>query len=49
MTDGQARVLLLLIFLGLLEVAANPSVKQWFKNAYYSIGLGIQPRGGTNG
>jgi hypothetical protein len=44
MTDGQARVLLLLIFLGLLEVAANPSVKKWFVDAYHSIGVGIQPK-----
>lgn len=46
MTDGQARVLFLLIFLGLLEAAANSSVRQWFKNAYNSVGAGIQPKQG---
>lgn len=44
MTDGQARVLFLLIFLALLEAAANPTVKQWFVNAYNSVGAGIQPK-----
>lgn len=41
MTDGQARVLLLLILLGLLEAGAQPGVRAFFKTGYSNIKTGL--------
>lgn len=41
MTSGQYRVLMLLIVLAVLEVAAHPAVKAFFKTAYSTIGSGV--------
>lgn len=41
MTSGQYRVLMLLIVLAVLEVAAHPAVKSYFKTAYSTIGTGV--------
>lgn len=41
MTNGQTRVLVLLAVLALLEVAAHPSVKAYFKTVWSSIGQGV--------
>lgn len=38
MTSGQARVLVLLIILGTLEVAVHPAVKTYFKGVYTAAG-----------
>lgn len=37
MTDGQARVLMLLVFLGLLEAGIQPGVRAFFKIVYSNI------------
>jgi hypothetical protein len=41
MSDGQMRVLVLLGVLALLEVAAHPTVKSYFKSVWSSIGHGV--------
>jgi hypothetical protein len=41
MTNGQMRVLVLLMTLAVLEVAAHPTVKAYFKSVYNSIGQGV--------
>lgn len=41
MSSGQARVLMLLIFLALLEVAVHPAVKAFFKTGYANVKAGI--------
>ncbi len=41
MTNGQARVLVLLGVLALLEVAAHPTVKSYFKTVWKSFGQGV--------
>ena len=37
MSSGQARVLGLLLFLGLLEAAVHPGIRNFFKTAYANI------------
>lgn len=44
MTSGQARVLVLLLVLALLEVAVHPAVKAFFKNAYTATGKAVAPK-----
>lgn len=41
MSSGQTTVLMLLIVLAVLEVAAHPAVKAYFKTVYASIGKGV--------
>lgn len=37
MSDGQARVLMLLVFLGLLEIAVHPAIKTFLQTGYANI------------
>lgn len=41
MSDGQARVLMLLIVLMVLEVVAHPSVKAFFQTFYSNISTNV--------
>jgi len=41
MTNGQTRVLVLLGILALLEVAAHPAVKAYFKTVWSNVGQGV--------
>jgi hypothetical protein len=41
MSDGQARVLGLLIVLGLLEAAIHPAVKAFVRTAYQNISTNV--------
>lgn len=41
MTDGQARVLMLLILLALLEAGVQPGVRSFFKIVYSNISTNV--------
>jgi len=41
MTSGQYRVLMLLIVLAVLEIAAHPAVRSFWKQTYISVGKGV--------
>jgi len=41
MSDGQARVLMLLILLALLEAGAQPGVRAFFKAGYSNVKTGL--------
>jgi hypothetical protein len=41
MTDGQTRVLVLLLVLLGLEILRMPALKSWFHTAWKNLGLGL--------
>ncbi len=41
MSNGQARVLMLLIILMVLEVAIHPAVKAFFQTAYNNVSTNV--------
>jgi hypothetical protein len=41
MSTAQIRVFMLLVIVALLEVAAHPAVKSYFKGVYTSVGKGV--------